>query len=157
MFTSFILNSLVQTIDPKDNYFSDGNKIYSFSFRADSESIDSKIAALGIGETRGILNYQLIGGNNPQIYLRMNSVYPLEKAIKQGGLYQNSILQDVISKQHTSVAMLEYLFTQKKFSKLNAKDRTVKYSEWFWDNIENYFMGVIPSEVKDRLFGSRKD
>ena len=157
MFSNFILDSLIKTICPKDNYFRQGNEIYSFYYRGDSENIDSKIAALGIGENRKILNYQIIGGSNPQIYLRMNSVAPLEKVIKQSGVYQNSILQDVLSKQHTSVEMLKYLFTQTQFSKLNAKERILKYSKWFWDNIENYFMGILPETVQDELFKKGKD
>lgn len=147
IFSDFILNSLIETIYPKDNYFIKGNEIYSFYCRNDSEKIDSKIAALGIGENQKFLHYQLIGGSNPQIYVRINSIAPLEKAIKQGNLYQNSILQDVLLEQETSVKMLKYLFTQNQFSKLNTEDRILKYFKWFWDNIENYFMGVLPDDI----------
>lgn len=150
IFTKFIINAITFTLTPQDNFVVAGEKITSFHFRSRGDEIDSKIAALGIGEARKLLNYQIIGGNNPQIYLRMNSVYPLEKAIKQGDFYQNSILQDVQIKYYTSVEMLKYLFTKEQTEK-QAKERIVNYSIWFWDNIENYFMGILPNEVKDAL------
>lgn len=157
IFANFITRSLIDVIKPHDNYSIHGQNITSFYFRANSDSIDAKIAALGIGEARKFLNYQVIGGNNPQIYLRMNSIYPLERAIKQGDYYQNSILQDVRMKQHTSVEMLKYLFTQKKFSKMPTKERILNYSQWFWDNIEDYFMGLLPNDVKDEIYKKNKD
>lgn len=150
MFTQFIMQSITNSINPSDNFVLGIDKITSFHFRSRSDEIDAKIAALGIGEARKMLSYQVIGGNNPQIYLRMNSVYPLEKAIKQGDFYQNSILRDVQIKHYTSVEMLKYLFGKEQPEK-NVSERIVNYSKWFWDNIENYFMGILPNEVKDAL------
>lgn len=150
IFSRFIMSSITNALNPNDNYITGVDKITSFHFRSHGDDIDAKIAALGIGEARKMLNYQVIGGNNPQIYLRMNSIYPLEKAIKQGDFYQNSILQDVQVKHYTSVEMLKFLFTKRQPEK-SAKERILNYSKWFWDNIENYFMGILPNEVKDVL------
>ena len=80
----------------------------------------------------------------------MNSVYPLEKAIKQGDFYQNFILKDVQSRHYISVEMLTYLFNKKQIEK-NPKERIINYSNWFWNNIEDYFMGVLPEEVSKNL------
>ena len=153
IFTSFIMNSITSALTPKYNFVKDKDTITSFHLRSKTNNIDAQIAALGIGEARKLLNYQVVGGNTPQIYLRMNSVAPLEKAIKQGDFYQNTILQDVQSKHYTSVEMLKYLFTKKQIG-ATAKERILNYTEWFWDNIENYFMGILPSEVKETI--SRK-
>ncbi|WP_057828520.1 DEAD/DEAH box helicase [Liquorilactobacillus cacaonum] len=150
VFSRFIMGSITNVLKPDDNFVKETNKVISFYFRSREDDIDAKIAALGIGEARKMLNYQIIGGNNPQIYLRMNSVYPLEKVIKQGKFYQNSILQDVQLRHYTSVAMLKYLF-MKEQSEPSDKKRIINYSRWFWDNIENYFMGILPNEVKDML------
>lgn len=148
LFSSFIVNAITNAIKPTTNYVNKNDIITSFHHRGkDSSSIDAKIAALGIGESRNLLSYQVIGGNNPQIYLRMNSVYPLEKAVKQGDFYQNNILQDVQQKHYTSVEMLKYLFLKEQSEK-TVKERIINYSKWFWDNIENYFMGILPDEVK---------
>lgn len=150
IFSKFIMSSITNTLNPSDNYVTGVDKITSFHFRFHGDDIDAKIAALGIGEARKMLSYQVIGGNNPQIYLRMNSIYPLERAIKQGDFYQNSILRDVQVKHYTSVEMLKFLFTKEQ-PETSQKERILNYSKWFWDNIENYFMGILPNEVKDIL------
>lgn len=148
IFSSFIMGAILNTLNPADNFVKGVGKIISFHSKSRDDGIDAKLAALGIGEAKKLLSYQVIGGNNPQIYLRMNSIYPLEKAIKQGGFYQNSILQDVQVKHYASVEMLKYLFTKEQ-TESSIKERILNYSSWFWDNIENYFMGVIPNEVKN--------
>ena len=61
--------------------------------------------------------------------------------------YQNNILNDIQGRYYTSVEMLKYLFAKEQTESL-AKDRITNYTKWFWDNIENYFMGIIPNEVK---------
>ncbi|WP_444685472.1 DEAD/DEAH box helicase [Alkalicoccus luteus] len=155
LFTTFIKRGLVATLKPNDNFVQSDGDILTFYMRANSIELDAKIAALGIGESRRLLNYQVVGGNNPQIYLRMNSIYPLEKAIKQGDFYQNSILKDVQDKHYTSVEMLKYLFTKEQKGN-SPKEKILNYSKWFWDNIEYYFMGILPSEVKNALSKLKK-
>ena len=155
LFTTFIKRGLLATLKPSENFVENEDDILTFNMRANSVELDAKIAALGIGESRKLLNYQVVGGNNPQIYLRMNSIYPLEKAIKQGDFYQNSILKDVQAKHYTSVEMLKYLFTKEKEGN-SPKEKILNYSKWFWDNIEDYFMGILPSEVKNALSKPKK-
>lgn len=155
LFTTFIKRGVLATLKPSNNYINTDGYILSFSIRANSAELDARLAALGIGESRNILNYQVVGGNNPQIYLRMNSIYPLEKAIKQGDFYQNSILKDVQEKHYTSVEMLKYLFTKEQEGN-SSKEKILNYTKWFWDNIEDYFMGIMPNEVKDALSKGRK-
>lgn len=151
IFTQFIMDAINSVLKPKDNFIIFEDEITNFHFRNMNDMLDSKIASLGIGEARNLLLYQIIGGNDPQIYLRINSIYPLEKAIKQGDFYKNSILTDVQNKHYTSVAMLKYLF-DKEQPERNNKERIINYTQWFWDNIENYFMGVLPIEVEEEIY-----
>lgn len=150
IFKSFILSGISATLNPLDNFVEMDGKTISFYFRSNSSEIDAKLVALGIGESRNLLNYQVIGGNNPQIYLRVNSILPIEKAIKKGDFYQNNILKDVQKKHYTSVEMLKYLFTKKQEGN-SQQEKILNYTKWFWDNIEDYFMGILPSEVKSAL------
>ncbi|MGK9326438.1 helicase-related protein [Aerococcus urinaeequi] len=150
VFSKFIMDELLTSTHPTTNYIREVSEITTFYNRSQGDTIDAKIAALGIGEARGLINYQVLGGNNPQIYLRVNSIFPIEKAIKEGDFYQNRILTDVQKKHYTSVAMLKYLFTQEQTER-NAKDRIINYTDWFWNQIEDYFMGILPDEVKDDL------
>lgn len=159
LFSTFIQESIKYVLNPKNNYSIKDNRIISFHIRGNDRSnnreLDSQIAALGIGENQQKLTYAILGGNNPQIYLRMNSVYPLEKAIKDGNFYKNNILSDVQMKHYTSVEMLQYLFT-KEVEGETTKEKVMNYTKWFWDQIENYFMGIIPDEVKANLSKPRK-
>lgn len=150
IFSSWILQQVTETVFPTENYVQSSEAVISYYLRQRSGPIDSKIAALGIGEAREILNYQVIGGHDPQIYLRMNSIYPLERAIKEGDFYKNSILTDVQKRHYTSVEMLEYFF-KKPQPEEDTKERILNYTEWFWDVIENYFMGILPETVKKEL------
>lgn len=151
IFSDFMLLNLNAVINPNQNFKITDDVITSFYHRIDhNKVIDSRIASLGLGESLGILNYQVIGGNNPQIYLRMNSVYPLEQAIKKGNRYKNHILDDVKAKHYTSVEMLKYLFTKEQ-PESDPEERVINYSQWFWNNIEDYFMGKLPDKVQSQL------
>lgn len=151
VFTKFILSELNDILNPSTNYLEADGKTISFYRRSKNDDrVDSRIAALGIGEAREMLNYQIIGGNNPQLYLRINSIYPMEKAIRKPEFYQNLILKDVQTKHYTSVEMLNYLFTKEQPER-TAKEKIINYSKWFWDTIEDYFMGKLPVKVEENL------
>ncbi|WP_173646039.1 DEAD/DEAH box helicase [Floricoccus tropicus] len=157
IYSKFILRSVLSSLKPDTNFVIEKHRITLFHIRSNphSQEIDSKITALGIGEARGLLDFLVIGGNNPQIYIRMNSISPLEKAIKQGDFYQNGILKDVQLKHYISVEMLKFLF-KKSQPETTIREKILNYSDWFWNNIENYFMGILPNEVLDSLSKTNK-
>jgi ATP-dependent DNA helicase RecQ len=98
---------------------------------------------LGILEALGLLLYKVSGGNNPEIYIRINSRLQLERVIKNAANYRNLISENVYNRQKISIAMLTYLF-----------EKEVKTEE-FWEYIEDYFLGKIPDEVLARVSGDR--
>jgi len=106
------------------------------------------IAVLGIGESMEELTYEIKNGNNPQIYLRINSTQSLERAVENPDGYHNELLQRIQRKYRINVAFLTYLFTHEepgeKMEKVN------NYSEWFWNEIEKYFLGKIPEKVLEK-------
>jgi ATP-dependent DNA helicase RecQ len=137
-------------LEPSSNFFREENKITTFLPKSNSDLLSMRLSCLGIGEAKGLFNYQLIGGNDAQIYIRVNSVGALEKAINQGENYQNLIMNDVRHRHSLSVRMLQYLFSHPQPQK-KAQERITEYSQWFWEQIENYFLGIIPPEVEGNL------
>jgi hypothetical protein len=85
----------------------------------------------------GLALYETNGGDNPQIYVRINSKFQLERVVNSPDKYENHILNNVRERHKMSVNMLKYLFK-------NQTD-----SETFWKLIENYFLGRIPEEIKN--------
>lgn len=154
IYNEFIMKNLNDILTTKSNTFIDDNTILTFFLRNNSSKIDTYLTVLGIGNVLELLNYQLIGGNNPLIDIKIYRIFHLESAIKPGANYKNLILEDVQHKHYTSVAMLKYLFT-KQFTG-SSKDKIINYTNWFWDTIEDYFMGVLPEEVERNLQRNNK-
>lgn len=102
-------------------------------------SMDRLSIVFGILEALNLVNYQIQGGNTPEIYIRINSTLQLESLINNPDNYQNKILNNVHYRHNLSIAMLKYIF--------ESKMTTAQ----FWDVIENYFLGKIPEHVIDSL------
>ncbi|WHY94713.1 hypothetical protein QNK12_15170 [Neobacillus cucumis] len=83
--------------------------------------------------------YEVKGGDNPEIFVRINSKLQIENTIRNAQNYQNSILNNVHKRHQVSVAMLSFLF-----------ENEVKTEE-FWDYIEDYFLGRIPAKVREKV------
>lgn len=86
-----------------------------------------------------LLLYEVKGGNNPEIFIRVNSQLQIESTIKQPELYQNTILNNVHKRHKISVAMLTYLFNNQVGT------------DEFWNYIEDYFLGKVPQEVLESV------
>lgn len=100
--------------------------------------VEKTFIALGLLESLDFLLYEVKGGDNPEIFIRVNSKLQIEKAILNAEKYNNTILSNVYKRHQISVAMLTYLF-----------EKQVDTEE-FWEYIEDYFLGRIPSEVMER-------
>ena len=114
----------------------------------ESKLVDD-IAVLGIGESLTELTYEIKNGNNPQIYLRINSIQSLQKAVDNDQGYQNKLLNKIQWKYRLNVAFLTYLFMHE--SEGTGKQGVLNYSDWFWEQIEGYFLGKIPNEVSEKI------
>lgn len=114
----------------------DMDKQYYIYLSKSSRDTTEKISIIfGLLESLGGLNYQIQGGNNPEIYIRINSTLQLESMIKHPERYQNKILNSVHYRHKLSVAMLSHIFESQM------------PTEEFWDVIEEYFLGKIPDQV----------
>jgi ATP-dependent DNA helicase RecQ len=91
---------------------------------------------LGILDAAGFLSYNTMGGENPEIYIRINSYAAIRQVLHSPDFYRNIILQNVHERHRISVAMMEYLF------------KSTRNSAEFWNSIEEYFLGKLPENLK---------
>lgn len=138
----------------RDFYNSYENKILYESIMyfdmPSSESTDMAMEAnrkrmlsmLGLFNTFKLLSFEVNGGLNPEIFIRINSYEKINQIInKQGENYINNILTTVYHLHIRSVEFLTYIF----------KTIGIGNTKKFWDYIELYFMGVIPQEVEEEI------
>ena len=132
----------------------DGITLYSFRNFSQRENkntkFDQELIALGIMEASGLINFEVKSSNNPQIYIRINSIYPLEREVRKGKNYSNKLLNSVLYRHRLSVAMLTYLFKMKVDGN-SRKERIKNYTKKFWEIIEDYFLGNIPEGVSSAI------
>lgn len=83
-------------------------------------------------------------------------MYPLENAVAKPKKYTNEILNHQYTSHKIGLAMLKYLFT-KEFDGNSLQDKQLKHTQWFWEQIENYFFGIIPDEVRNEVFVKKVD
>lgn len=150
VFIDFLSTTLDRYLRQKGQYYEDDKSFIKFYIRSNSSQFNYDIIALGLAETIGLVSYTVENGNSPQIYLRINSVLPMEQAIKKGDFYKNNLLNNIYLRHKISVEMLTYLFTYKVEAK-SPQEKIIKYTDFFWDKIEDYFLGYIPNEVEERL------
>ncbi|MGY6668132.1 DEAD/DEAH box helicase [Bacillus cereus] len=122
------LNNKVRDTLPDGSY----NIYMSKSIR---NAIDRLAIVFGVLEALNEVNYQIQGGNTPEIYIRINSTLQLESMIKHPENYQNEILNSVHYRHKLSIAMMKYIFECKMDTKT------------FWNTIEDYFLGRVPDHV----------
>mgnify|MGYP000951940312 CR=1 FL=1 len=95
--------------------------------------ITKLFSILGLLEIAQLINFDVSGGENPEIYIRVNSYFILRKVCFGSEKYDNRILENVWQRHNTSVKFLDYLFTT-----IDSN------SDMFWNHIQNYFLGVLP-------------
>lgn len=91
---------------------------------------------LGILESLDVLQFEMTGGANSQLYIYVNQIRNLKNILNNPGRYKNRLLEIVSERHLISVQMLTYIY-EGGFT-----------NEEIWDIIENYFLGKIPEKVK---------
>ncbi len=154
VFIDFAKVTFTQYFKDKKNYYENGEEFIKFYLRNKTSQFNQDVIVLGLAESIGLVHYNVENGNSPQIYLRINSVYPMEQAIKKGDFYSNNLLSDIYLRHRISVEMLTYLFKYKIDAK-NPEEYILKYTDFFWSTIEDYFLGKIPIEVEENIYKKR--
>ena len=93
---------------------------------------------LGILEAMGTLRFRSLGGSNSQIYIYVNETKTMQMVRDRPEMYRNKLLELINSRHSESVRMMTYLF-QNNLS-----------SEQIWDHLENYFLGILPEDLRDK-------
>ena len=91
---------------------------------------------LGVLESLDILQFEMTGGANSQLYIYINQIRNLKNILNNPGNYENRLLKTVSERHLISVQMLTYIY-EGGFT-----------NEEIWETIENYFLGIIPEKVK---------
>ena len=91
---------------------------------------------LGILESLDVLQFEMTGGANSQLYIYINQIRNLKNVLNNPGRYENRLLETVSERHLISVQMLTYIY-EGGFT-----------NDEIWDIIENYFLGKIPEKVK---------
>lgn len=91
---------------------------------------------LGILESLDVLQFEMTGGANSQLYIYINQIRNLKNILNNPGRYTNRLLEMVSERHLISVQMLSYIY-EGGFS-----------NDEIWSIIENYFLGKIPEKVK---------
>ncbi|QUO41812.1 ATP-dependent DNA helicase RecQ [Brevibacillus composti] len=134
-FVDWIRVEMKHLLSKPHNTGENENDFKIFLPKVNRQKIEKTFILLGILEALGLLIYRVNGGDNPEIFMRINSKLQIERSLQDPNKYKNYILENVHLRHETSVAMLTYLF------KNQVDNRT------FWEHIENYFLGKIPDEV----------
>ena len=94
------------------------------------------LTLLGVLEALDVLCFKSLGGSNSQIYIYVNETKTMTMVRERPYTYKNRLLELIEYRHRESVRMLSFLF-QNNLS-----------SEQVWDHLENYFLGILPKEVK---------
>lgn len=137
-FISWVENGYSKIINNTEN-----GKMYLVN--SEGVHIQAINTILGILESMGVLTFEMIGGANSQLYIYVNQIQSLINIINNPLHYKNRLLEMVYNRHLISVKMLTYFFE----GDFNNEER--------WDIIEDYFLGGIPDEVKERCIEEKPD
>ncbi|OCS89279.1 hypothetical protein A6K76_12620 [Caryophanon latum] len=138
-FFKFVQKQSSIYLNPATLDLQNDNSFNMYASKTSRNSMDYLSIVFGILEAFKLINYQIQGGNTPEIYIRINSTLQLESMVRNPDKYENRILNNVYYRHNLSIAMLQYIFENKMTT------------EEFWSVIEDYFLGKIPEKVIDEL------
>lgn len=85
--------------------------------------------ALYLLELFGLCSYEIIGGENPEVFIRLNDPLKIARLSSEHNNYSNEILREVRKRHENSNAILKKFYSEIE----NDNER--------WDFIEDYFLG----------------
>ena len=87
-----------------------------------------------------LITFEIEGGNNPEIFIRLNAPDKVKNIVEDRILYKNRYVELAKEKHFRSVKILDYFF--RKFNN-NENDKR-------WDFVEKYFLGEsVEKEINE--------
>jgi ATP-dependent DNA helicase RecQ len=86
-----------------------------------------------------LATYELSGGKNPAIFIRLNDPLKLRRLVESGDKYRNNILTDIERRHRRAIDIMNSFMG-------NEYDNSTR-----WEIIENYFLGY--DEIVDEQLG----
>lgn len=108
--------------------FLSDSKLFNKYISVDDRETEFRIKIAYLLESLMLGNYEIVGGQLLQIFIRINDSYKV-KLLSVYRDYSNAVLQDIDNRHKASVAIMEKFFT----SGINNNER--------WNFIEDYFLG----------------
>lgn len=115
-------------IQQVNSMFSTGNNLFDKYLSSSDNQSEVQIKVAHVLEALSLGSYELVGGEIPQIFIRINAPYKL-KVLATDPSYFNLILDDIDNRHKESVDIMEKFFT----TPMGNTER--------WDFVENYFLG----------------
>lgn len=94
---------------------------------------DSRYDALNLALLFGLISFEIIGGNKPEIFIRINYPEKIRQIVTGKVNYSNSLIEQAKERHNNDVNILSYFFTRLS----SDSDR--------WKFIENYYLGKVSS------------
>ena len=92
---------------------------------------DTRYDAVNMALLFGLISFEVIGGNKPEIFIRINYPEKIRQIVENKVYYNNSLIDQAKNRHESDVAILKYFFTE-----LNDDEER-------WNFIENYYLGKI--------------
>ena len=88
-----------------------------------------------------LITFEIEGGNNPEIFIRLNAPDKIKNIVEDRILYKNKYVEKAKEKHYRSVKILDYFFRNFKNNQNNER----------WDFVEKYFLGAnVEAEIDEK-------
>lgn len=123
--------TIVKHIKSKFNSVRNGNRKVILLHDDSKNIVDQKDMAIAqLLEIFRLTNYEIVSGEKPEYFIRINSISAIER-ILENKYYQSNMVSLVAKRHADSIERMKHFFVELD----NDKDR--------WDYIEKYFVGEI--------------
>ena len=94
---------------------------------------------LGVLESLGVLTFKMLGGAGSQLHIYINQARHLKEVVDNPSGYKNRLMEAIAERHVLNVKMLRHIY-ENDFG-----------SDEIWGILEDYFLGIIPNEIRREM------